>query len=152
MPSLQASLLLARTCKEKRNKPANGQRKKQGKKEEYAKNTLTKRAKWGQTKHDKHIKKQTSMLSNKKGCPRTTHRHMHEHVGKRAKMRRGKKSQKGGTKQARKKYQLCIKWRERCVSSTPTLQRCISQVATSKQALRGTDATIHASGPKDQQA
>ena len=105
---------------------ANGQRKKQGKKEEYAKNTLTKRAKWGQTKHAKHIKKQTSMLSNKKGCPRTTHRHMHEHVGKRAKMRRGKKSQKGGTKQARQKYQLCIEWRERCVSSTPTLQRCIS--------------------------
>jgi len=32
------------------------QRKKQGKKGEHAKNTLTKGAKWGQTKHAKHMK------------------------------------------------------------------------------------------------
>ena len=37
---------------------------------EHAKNTLTKIAKWGQTKHAKHMKWQTSMLSNKRGCPR----------------------------------------------------------------------------------
>ena len=39
---------------------------------ESAKNILTKKAKQGQTKHAKHMKGQTSMLSNKRGCPRRT--------------------------------------------------------------------------------
>ena len=44
------------TCKDRGNKPTDKQRKKQGKKREYTKNTLTKKAKQGKTKHAKHIK------------------------------------------------------------------------------------------------
>ena len=53
---LQVSMLHACTCKDKRNNPVDKQRKKQGKKGEHAKNTLTKRAKRGKTKRAKHIK------------------------------------------------------------------------------------------------
>ena len=42
----------------------------------------------------------------------TTHRFMHEHVGKRAKMRRSKESQMGGEKKARQAYQHRTEWRE----------------------------------------
>ena len=41
-----------------------------GDRENLAKNILTKRAKWGQTKHAEHMKGKTSMLSHKRGCPR----------------------------------------------------------------------------------
>ena len=68
------------------------------------------------------------------GCPYlheirvwTTHKLMHEHVGKHAKMQRSNESQAGGTKQARQAWS-----EEKCVSSTPTSQRCISRVVTSK--------------------
>ena len=43
-----------------------------GDREEHAKNILPKKVKWGQTKHAKHIKEQTNMLSNNRGCPRRT--------------------------------------------------------------------------------
>ena len=38
-----------------------------------------------------------------------THRLMHEHVGKCAKMQRSKESQTGGTNQASQAYQHCMK-------------------------------------------
>jgi len=53
---LQVSMLHACTCKDKRNKTTNKQRRKQGKNGEHAKNTLTKKAKQGETKQAKHIK------------------------------------------------------------------------------------------------
>ena len=70
---------------------------------------------------------QTSMLSNKRGYPRrtnvgldqvskfhwigvwTTHRIMHEHVGKHAKMQRSKQSQMDGTKQPPRRLHPCSK-------------------------------------------
>ena len=70
------------------------------------------------------------MLSNKRGYLRrtnigldqvskfhwigvwTTHRLMHEHVGKRAKMQRCKENQTGGTKQARQVYLHHTEWRK----------------------------------------
>ena len=72
---------------------------------------------------------------------------MHEHVGKHAKMQSSNESQTAGTKQARQAWS-----EEKCVSSTPTSQRCISRVVTSKQTTRGTDATTQVSGLKDRQA
>ena len=62
-----------------------------------------------------------------------THRLMHEHVGKRAKMQRSKESQMRGPKQARQAYQQRTEWR-RCKPSTPT----------SKQTLGGMDVTTRA--------
>ena len=120
MSMLHASMIHACTCKDKRNKPADKQRKKEGKQGKHAKHTLTSRNKRRQTKHAKHVKRENNMLSNKRGCPRRTNvglnrvsipsldwsmddtskqRLMHEHVGKRAKrMHRSKESQTGGTK------------------------------------------------------
>ena len=43
---------------------------------------------------------------------RTTHRLMHEHVGKRAKRQRSKEIQTGGAKQAWQAYQHCTEWRK----------------------------------------
>ena len=67
MLALQVSSLHMCTCNKQGNKLE-----KKGTKEigEHAKNILTKGAKRGQTKHAKHIKGQTSMLSSKRGCPR----------------------------------------------------------------------------------
>ena len=72
-----------------------------------------------------------------------------KHLGKHAKMQRSKESQTGGTKQD--KHINITQSGERCESSTPTPQKCISQMVTSKQALRRTYVTTQASGPKDQQ-
>ena len=45
---------------------------------------------------------------------------MHEHVGKHAKMQKSKKSQTGGTKQARQAYKHHTKWRKVCIEHTNT--------------------------------
>ena len=103
------------------------------------------------------------MLSNKRGCPRwinvgldrvsiipldwsmddiSEQRLMNEHVGKHAKMHKSEESQTGSTKQEKQAHS-----RERCVSSTPTPRRCISQVVTSKQALGGTNAATQSKWP-----
>ena len=78
----------------------------------------------------------------------TTHRLMHEHVGKRAKMQRSKESQMGGAKQARQAYQHRTKQRKVCIEliNTPEV---FSQVVKFKQASGGMDVTTQASGPKD---
>ena len=76
---------------------------------------------------------------------------MHEHVGKRAKrVHRSKESQTGGTKQA---WQATLHRVEKgYASSKPASQGCISQLVTSKQSTKGTDATTHANGLRDRQA
>ena len=51
-----------------------------------------------------------------------THRLMHEHVGKRAKMQRSKENQTGEAKQARQAYQHCTKWRKVCIKHTNTME------------------------------
>ena len=51
-----------------------------------------------------------------------THRLMHEHVGKRAKMQRSKENQTGEAKQARQAYQHRTKWRKVCIKHTNTME------------------------------
>ena len=51
--------------------------------------------------------------------------------------------------QSKQGKHINITWsRERCVLSTPTPQRCISQVVASEQALGGTDVTTQSKLPK----
>ena len=73
----------------------------------------------------------------------TTHGLMHEHVGKRVKKQRSKeaKEAKWVTQNKQGKHNNIVQSEERCVPSTPTPRRCISQVVTSKQTLGGTNAT-----------
>ena len=47
---------------------------------------------------------------------------MHEHVGKRAKMRRIEESQTGGIKQARQAYQHYTEWRKVCIKHINTTE------------------------------
>ena len=51
-----------------------------------------------------------------------THRLMHEHVGKCAKMEKSEVSQTGGTKRARQAYQHCMEWRKGCIKHTNTME------------------------------
>jgi len=53
---------------------------------------------------------------------------------------------------AQSKHNNIAQSTERCVSSTPTSGRCVSQVVTPKQGTRGADATTQTSGSKDRQA
>ena len=52
----------------------------------------------------------------------TTHKLMHEHVGKRAKIQRSKKSKTGGTKQARQACQRRMERRKVCIKNTNTME------------------------------
>ena len=73
---------------------------------------------------------------------------MHEHVDKCAKMQRNKESQTGA-QSTQGKQNIITQNGEGYALSTPTSQRCVSQMVTSKEAIRGMDATTQASGPKD---
>jgi len=73
---------------------------------------------------------------------------MHEHVGKRAKMQRNKESQTGA-QSTQGKQNIIARNGEGHALSTPTSQRYVSQMVTSKEAIRGMDANTQASGPKD---
>ena len=74
-----------------------------------------------------------------------THRLMHEHVGKRAKMRKKQRKPNGVAPSKKGKHINIAQSGERHESSTPTPRRCISQVATPNQSLGGMDATTQAS-------
>ena len=74
-----------------------------------------------------------------------THRLMHEHVGKRAKMQKKQRKPNMVAPSKKGKHINIAQSGERHESSTPTPRRCISQVATPNQSQRGMDATTQAS-------
>ena len=80
-----------------------------------------------------------------------THRLMHEHVGKCAKMQGSKESQICGIKQARQAYQHRTEWRKVCIKHTNTTEMYFTSgyIQTSP---RGIDVTTQASAPKGRQA
>jgi len=51
-----------------------------------------------------------------------THRLMHKHVGKCAKIQRSKENQTGGAKQERQAYQHRTEWRKVCIKHTNTTE------------------------------
>ena len=73
-----------------------------------------------------------------------THRLMHEHVGKRAKMQKKQRKPNMVAPSKKGKHINIAQSGERHESSTPTPRRCISQVVTSKQTLRGTNVSTQA--------
>ena len=119
MPLLQAC-----TCKDKGNKQEDSQRNKWL--DDHARRQASKRCQTRAYNHVKHMKKQTSMLLNKRWCPRRinigldwvsvvpldwniddtqTHVWTCRQVCKEAKKQRSKESQVGGAKEARQAYQ-----------------------------------------------
>ena len=80
-----------------------------------------------------------------------TQGHMHEHIGKRAKMQRNRESQIGWHKAS--KASISSNEVEKGMPQANLHHGdMFSQMTTSKQAIEGMDATKQASGPKDKQA
>ena len=104
-----------------------------------------KRTKRGKTKHAKHMKRQTSMLSNKKGCPRRTNvgldrvsivpldwnmddTQTHAWTCRQAcKDARKQRKQTSGTKQA---WQATLHRAEVCIQQTGTRGMCLTSGQT----------------------